>query len=542
MSKLRAALGRLLRVPFFPVLFGWWFLLVTFTANINQLEARVLVVPLLVVGLVIALFWGLAWLLTRGTARSAILATLGVFAFFGYGHLLRVVSWVSPAASSKGSVIASIVLLVCLLLAGLVAFGRRNWAKGVPHLNFVAGVLVLMNLVAIGGSYINQPRISGDRAAEEVAVGETAEKPDIYYIVPDRYASNTTWQEFFNYDNTGFEQSLEERGFKVYDDAHSNYPYTTQSLASTLNMRYLEPEAKELQGQTEELLPLYNLIGENAAVKNLKAVGYRYVHIGSWWWPTSHSALADVSFNKAIAFTLFNQRFAAAEYTQLILRNSMGQILLRRGISVGNFTVLAANVVDSDVHANAFTYQLDSLQKTVTMPGPKIVFVHLLMPHPPFVFNADGSRLKPDSDASKAQLYVEQLKFTNRKLVEMIDQIQARSKTKPVILLQADEGPYPGEGIPQASGADKMQDYTPADLQTKFGILRALSLPHLEPADIPEELSSVNLFRFVFNKYLGTNLELLPEKQLVFPNASDPYNFIDRTDAVKGYGGPGEGG
>ena len=36
-------------------------------------------------------------------------------------------------------------------------------------------------------------------------------------------------------------------------------------------------------------------------------------------------------------------------------------------------------------------YALNALDEIPELPGPKFVFAHLLMPHPPYVIDADGS-------------------------------------------------------------------------------------------------------------------------------------------------------
>ena len=63
--------------------------------------------------------------------------------------------------------------------------------------------------------------------------------PHIVYIVPDRYASNTNLQRYYNFDNSLFTQALRSRGFTVKDDAFANYTKTFQSLGSLLNMNYI---------------------------------------------------------------------------------------------------------------------------------------------------------------------------------------------------------------------------------------------------------------------------------------------------------------
>ena len=62
-------------------------------------------------------------------------------------------------------------------------------------------------------------------------------RPDIYYIILDAYGRHDALGEF---DNTDFLKELESRGFFVATNATSNYKYSIQSLASSLNLAYLD--------------------------------------------------------------------------------------------------------------------------------------------------------------------------------------------------------------------------------------------------------------------------------------------------------------
>ncbi len=69
--------------------------------------------------------------------------------------------------------------------------------------------------------------------------GPMAEHRDIYYVLLDRYASEQSLRRFFGFDNSKFCDELEKRGFVVDRKAITSYPMTSTSMASTLNMRYL---------------------------------------------------------------------------------------------------------------------------------------------------------------------------------------------------------------------------------------------------------------------------------------------------------------
>ena len=63
-------------------------------------------------------------------------------------------------------------------------------------------------------------------------------KPDIYYIVLDRYTSQQVLTSQFNFDNSQFVNFLRQNNFYVDPNAKANYPNTATSIASTVNANY----------------------------------------------------------------------------------------------------------------------------------------------------------------------------------------------------------------------------------------------------------------------------------------------------------------
>ena len=520
-------------LPVHPVLFSWWFLLLVFTNNIAQLALNALVTPMIMVTAIVGLLLSVAYWLTRDTLKAAILATLGVLAFFSFGYLRNTLASITGRATDK--IITLVVLLVFVMSSLLVIRSRGDSSKATAALNLVAAVLVAVNLAIILGDWVTQTSLHSTPADAAIAITNSSTKPDVYYFVPDRYASNNVWKEYFAYDNMDFLQALRARGFKIYDDAHSNYQVTVHSLSSTLNMRYLDREANLYNGKTKSLIPLHELIENNRVVNTFKLAGYHYVHIGSWWTPTADNRLADESLGRGATYTVLDQTFNVSEYAQVVIKRTMAEVVIRRGIDLKfkGHSVLFIDLVTEHVHARSFHNQLEAIMKAADIPGPKFVFVHILMPHPPFVFDAEGN-LSTDSIGTNAQRYINQLKYTNQQLLRTIDGIRTRSNTDPAIVIQADEGPFPGEGTKKrTSTAGNWHERVADDLRIKFGIVRAVHLPDVAETNLPKELASVNLFRYIFNEYLGSNLKLLSDKAYVFPSYDDPYNFAERTRQVE---------
>ena len=176
---------------------------------------------------------------TRDVGRGGLLATLVLVLFFTFGHLWNVVG--APMDASRW------VMAAGYLMIG-VGFGLLIWRGGrwVPGLNRFLNVVAVLLLAFNTLQVANYTSASAAAAEPEptptgVALHDPAVKPDIYYIILDRYANADTLSEIYDFDNEPFLDELEERGFSIAHHAWANYFKTALSLYSSLNMNYIDP-------------------------------------------------------------------------------------------------------------------------------------------------------------------------------------------------------------------------------------------------------------------------------------------------------------
>ena len=154
-------------------------------------------------------------------------------------------------------------------------------------------------------------------------------------------------------------------------------------------------------------------------------------------------------------------------------------------------------------------YQFDAIADVPTMfTEPTFTFAHLLLPHPPFVFNSDGTFLTPDQAMGRtmSESYIAQVEYANRKILTLVDELLANSKTPPVIIVQSDEGPYPEIG--RIKGVD-WRTASDEELSQKIRILNAMYIPGATRSDYSELATPVNTFRTVFNTVFGADMEMV---------------------------------
>jgi hypothetical protein len=343
------------------------------------------------------------------------------------------------------------------------------------------------------------------------------QKPDVYYIILDGYSRADVLKILYDYDNSAFINALEQRGFTVASQSRSNYPRTLLSVASSLNMQYLNT-VSETMGESSSLWPVSEMIQHSTVRIIFENSGYQTVFFADEW-DYSDIRDGDVYVKPSVIFL--------NAFDRAIISHTNLQII------TSNLPVSFVSLPDYNSHRRIILNDFARLAEIAKLIGPKFIYAHIVAPHPPFVFNSKGDAIDPNygytlndaqdyfgDTAQYKQSYLEQLTFVNMQTLNMIDGILANSNTPPVIIIQADHGP-----------AILHYYFTIDELSTfeRYSILNAYYLPGVNPKEIPQDITPVNSFRFIFNKYFNANFGLLPNRQY-FPTGMVLYQFQDVTD------------
>ena len=451
---------------------------------------------------------------------AAMITSVLVVGFFGYGHAWNAVSGLLDNQWPLIGVWA-VLVLIGLVLAWRFGRGARTATR---VLNVVAGIALLLNAWGVAGTMValgSVERPGADLTPIELRPPDDADLPDVYYIILDRYASPTALAETYDFDNEPFLTALESRGFRVARQAHSNYIKTPLSLGSSLNLDYLDADALRAEADSgKDREPIHRVLREHLAVPSaLKELGYRYLHVSNWWPPSITNVDADRTFHYD-----GQDEFSTA----------LAQTTILRAISEPG--AAPTDPWDWRVLRHHTQYALDRLNEIPATPGPKFVFAHLLIPHDPYVFDADGSFMDREQVAAQGQLesYRRQLTFANDQMLSLVDRILAESGPDAIIMLQSDEGPFPARYRADEWGFT-WRDATDAELEEKFGILFAMRVPDadLDAAGFHDTITPVNTFRLIFNALFGTDLPLLPDRTWAHEDLDHFYEFFDITDRLR---------
>jgi hypothetical protein len=412
-----------------PVLFGIFPILFLFAHNIDQMYFTDTLIPLgIVLGFILVLLFVLT-LLLRNKEKAGVITTVILILFFSYGHFweifdgLKIVGFVM----GKHGYLLSFWGFLIIAIVFFIIRTRNNLLKFTSILNIIACSLILISLFNIGiymfKTIGSGERISLSEKATEADMQILKNLPDIYYIILDGYASNRTLKEVYNFNNNSFTDYLKEKGFFVASKSCSNYSISSLSLASSLNMEYINYLADEIGLESRNVKVPYQMIRNSRVMNFLKSKGYKFIHFGSGWGATKSNEYADrdIDCGKIDEFQIL-----LIKTTMLVpfIKNLSFLDLLRKRI------------------LNTFT----EIPKTAKNEELTFTFAHLVTPHPPYLFERNGLPVK------KAELkfngypwidrehYVNQLVFVNKRIKDIVNKILSSSKNPPIIILQADHG------------------------------------------------------------------------------------------------------
>ncbi len=271
-------------------------------------------------------------------------------------------------------------------------------------------------------------------------------------------------------------------------------------------MNYLENLSQKVKPDHKDVSLTHKMIDNNQVMKIFKANGYKIINIDSGWDPTGKILIADQT-----------------ECDNIILSRMLTNLIITSMLYPITFDLLAE--AKRDQVKCAFE-QLENIHKEKDNQ-PVFVFTHFLIPHPPYLFNSEGSvdpeSLDLESYAwSNKEGYIGQVQFVNKKIIGIVEKIISNSDTSPIFIIQSDHGSRFLDNLPSSSES----------IQEQTDILNALynvNIAKQDPNNF-DPFTSVNTFRYVLNSNFGTNFEIL-DNRINFPQGG-PFNFTDVTQII----------
>lgn len=462
---------------------------------------------------------GMMWLVRhywdrpRAAALSLAASMVGAVAVF-----LAVTLWLAPI---YGLGPAWTMIFYVVAVTALVVYTIR-WEGQFRALtqtaNWFAIILVAISVALI---FVHRPAVhtpsnvafSPEEAAEWKPAPRPVEGwPDIYFIMLEGYARDDVLRHDYHYNNLPFFQAMREQGFEVAEHSFANYSSTVASLASCLNMDYVQALADVDTLGSVDLLNLYH---DNRVYGFLKELGYEIVVF---------SPGVELLEPRAAVDRILAPPGALSEFESVFLDTTA----FARVLEMTDYWRHGSVHHSSDlIQRRRVLYAFNELRALARNAGsmPRFIYAHLLVPEAPFLFDREGgwpresAALRDHTDdrgvtttslSEYRSPYVDQLHYTNGMIHDTVREILAASSRPPVILIASTRGP----GVVFKTEVERLSGER---IRARFGCLLMTYYPDGagEPP-LPEEAPClVNLFRTAFNRVFGTQARPMPPEAFV---------------------------
>jgi hypothetical protein len=495
-----------------------------FNRNYDQLVLEQMLLPLVFsVGLSVVVYVPLR-LVLREPTRAGVVASLFLVLFFSRGYLA---SWLRSTLAeddglwwSRATGVASLALAA--VVVWLVVRKRRPLPDFTRILNALGTILLSMQLVDLARLRLFEKPVVRPSPVEDVPLGEPEGSiPDIYHLVLDGYGRTDVFRELFGFDDEAFVSHLEEQGFYVARRARANYGQTLLSLGSTHNLDYFGPRLRDAERSSVDRRTVTWMLRNSRVLKLLRERGFRILAFRSGYMSTELR-----SADRVLGPTLVLDEFAS----MFVYTTAIPALSKRIGGSDLPFAV--------ELRRNLVRYSLENVSSIVKGGPPTYVFLHVIAPHPPFLFDAEGNLPEGQNDVRMADadsivkeggltraeyqdLYREQAIWVASQVEKAVDEILSRDRPA-AILIHGDHGPRSGTIFGDAEATDVWE---------AMSILNAFHWPSRNYEELHPELSPVNSYRVLFNAVFGAEYPLLEDRSFFSP-WSRPFAFTDVTDRV----------
>jgi len=499
------------RFPYYPFLFAIFPVLAMMAYNKFQIQLSAVFRPLIIVIFFAVILYGLFFLIFRKNwHKSALISGVSLILFLSYGHVYSLVKstpFLDNLIGQHRYMVGLFTLVWAVVL--FITIKRDIQPDFTKLLNITGIILVAMPLFQTGWFYLSEALArsrSTDTATQQISdTGRLDYAPDVYYIILDMYARPDTLLEDYDLDMSGFIDTMEDMDFYYAEESQTNYGETFTSLSTSLNMQ---------------------LIGELTAERGLSLGGAEYRDL------VIHSEVRSIFESMDYQTIAFSTGYRWSELTDADIYYQIKstdplraltpfELLLVKNLIVYPFRGYLYEIIPDHIssldsagglldttqtlHVETQRNMLALLPQIAENNNPTFTFAHVLIPHPPLVFDSDGSILADPGyyGGDKASAlneeyeidgYKRQVMFISSKIEDIVRQILSESENEPIIIIQGDHGK---EG----------------DNRSK--ILNLYYFPDQAYADLYPTITPVNSFRVVLDTFFGLDYPLADDKVIL---------------------------
>jgi hypothetical protein len=490
--------------PWFIVLLGAAAPMNLYANNLGEVTLVSLWLPLFLSLLAGLAIFGLSYLIFKNILKAGLITGIIEVFIFSYGHLYNLLKTVTVFGVQIGRhrYLFPLLLLVLGFLVWLVVKSKGSLENFTLLINIVALALFAVQLVRISSFEIKtyyQQRRDDARAGQTTEVEFAGPRPDIYIVLLDGYMRSDWLEESIGYDNSVFIRELEDLGFYIPTCSRSNYSYTILSMTSELNMTYLDELFDPLKD-----IETSSLLKHSEVRQILEGLGYDTVFFKNYY-PWVDIDDGDYYFKPEDVSNY-------DPFGMLFLKTTVLKVpydLFEKQIAKTKWSPEHEEITRT---ANLSQTIFNHLQYPHNYEEPVFVYAHILSPHTPYVFNADGS-INYEWEADRLESQRQTYQYLDSQTILTVKAILDNTDPDPIIILQSDHGM--------------------GEAQYKNLTLNAFYLPEGGEQMLYPTITPVNFFRIIFDYYFDMDFDLLADKsyhsekdsRYVIEEVQEPYDY-----------------
>ena len=425
--------------------------------NYDELIFQDILISLAIVSVSI-IIWIVIRKIIKNSNKAALITGVGVVFFFYFGYVQDALYGilVSNIPVNKTSILVPISIIIFIILTIYFIKSKNNFESIIKIANVVSITLILVVCVQF------------------IIPDASAEKPNVYHIILDEYTDNEILTKKFGYNNEKFLEFLNNNGFYMHDKLFSTFGGTVKELNVIFNMEY----PKKLGWMSED----YESLNNNKVMSIFSNQNYSIIE--------TNSMMRWKNFSDVDTKLCYDTNFINSEFLDQVLGKSIIRYFLEK--------------YQQDTRRDTVRCTFDVLNEiTLKIDGPKYVFSHVYVPHPPFLFGPNGENVIPDhreisglQSWEDPQGYVNQLIYATNEITVVIKNI-VKNDPNAIVIVQGDTGTLTGTDISKK---------TMKEIYQAHSILYAVRIPDVEDSDY---MIPVNTYRVIFNNYFNMNYDYL---------------------------------
>ena len=462
-----------------PLILGSFFILFLYANNLGEgINFFEVISLLLIVSIFSYSVFFTSIFIFKNVSKASFYSLVSLFIFYSYGYLydlLNEITFISEFSRHR-FLIPLIFTLLILMIFQLV---KKDWILENFHKIFLitfSTLLIINSLMIINfdlkksNPLVNNIDIKLDQKYKNI--------PDVYHIVLDMYPTEDILSKRFGFDNSNFINELKSMGFRK-ENMKSNYMWTSYSIPSTINMTHFynsTPEQINYMGET------HYSFSKSVEAFYANNIGYE-IH--------------EISTDNIKGF----YGYFLGDFSRIFFKTSIMR-------AIEDYFLISNNLLKNK-DQKYFNENINELVNLSKNNKPTWVYFYSRPPHPPFIFNEDGSKnlaydpsKKFNWDFESRVNFIKQLKYVNKTILESVDKILSNSSNS-IIIIHSDDG------IPELSG-----DFSINEKKLQFEIYEELfsTINFIYSPDkcIKEDQlikSNINIISTLFRECFKLNIE-----------------------------------